>query len=229
MFRYSKKKIIRQITTLSFIIVILLLFYKNVNFIFLESLDFTVVYEYKFVLFDALLVTLYLSFMGIIIGTILGIILAIIHNLSNNYILIPIRVYIEIFRNTPLLVQLLWIHFALPTITGISTNALTSGLIGLALQSSAYLAEIIRAGIQSVDKGQFEASYSLNIPKYIHWIKVILPQAFKLINFIVFPYGPNNNFLFLKCLVYFSFNELLVIMYPFFDNKFENKLSLAFK
>ena len=74
----------------------------------------------------------------------------------------------------------------------------------------------------------FVLNKNISLLKFI-FTKLLLPQAFKLINFIVFPYGPNNNFLFLKCLVYFSFNELLVIMHPFFDNKFENKVSLAFK
>lgn len=85
--------------------------------------------------------------------------------------------FVEIFRNTPLLVQLVWIHFALPLVTGISTTALQSGVIGITLQASAYFTEIVRAGIEAVPRGQLEAAYALGLPARTRWLRVVLPPA----------------------------------------------------
>ena len=90
-------------------------------------------------------------------------------------------VYVEIWRNTPLLVQLIWVHFALPLVTGLTTTALQSGLIAITLQSAAYFTEIVRAGIEAVPKGQWEASRALGLPRRTMWMSVILPQAGRII------------------------------------------------
>ena len=89
--------------------------------------------------------------------------------------------YIEILRDIPLVVALFWIHFALPFATGISTDAFQSGFIAMALQSSAYLADVVRAGIQAVPRGQWDAADSLGLSRAWKWLDVVLPQAFKVI------------------------------------------------
>jgi polar amino acid transport system permease protein len=71
------------------------------------------------------------------------------------------------------------VHFGLPVLTGISTTALESGFIALTLQSSAYLADIARAGIQAVPRGQWQAARALGLPAWSLWLEVILPQALK--------------------------------------------------
>tara|TARA_B100000579_G_scaffold205797_1_gene168202 strand:- start:724 stop:1263 length:540 start_codon:yes stop_codon:yes gene_type:complete len=88
-------------------------------------------------------------------------------------------VFTEFWRSTPLLVQAIWIHFAFPVISGLQTTPFQSALIALTLNVSAYCSEIIRAGILSVPKGQYEAAKSLGLPIYVSWIKIILPQALK--------------------------------------------------
>jgi polar amino acid transport system permease protein len=86
--------------------------------------------------------------------------------------------YVEFCRNTPILVQLVWVHYALPEIIGIKFDAYTSSLIALALQSSGYLAEEYRAGIESIDKGQIEAAQSLGMTYVRLMRRIVIPQAF---------------------------------------------------
>lgn len=149
------------------------------NWDLLLSLDFSVVWEYREVLLSGLLVTLALTACAAVSGLVCGTILAIASQ-SN---IAPLRwiviAFVEIWRNTPLLVQLIWIHFALPLVTGINTTALESGVIGITLQAAAYFTEIVRAGIESVPKGQWEAAYSLALPARIRWTRVILPPAIR--------------------------------------------------
>ena len=175
------KNSLKYLIYLIFIISFIYFINNNINKDLLMSLDFYVIYEYRYVLIKGLFTTILISFISALFGTIFGVLLAILLRTKNIFIIILINSFVELFRNTPLLVQLIWIHFALPTITGISTSAMTSGIITIVLQASAYFTEIARAGIQAIPKGQFEASYSLGIPKIIHWKIIILPQALKII------------------------------------------------
>lgn len=146
---------------------------------FVLALDFSIVKKYVNPLFTGLLVTLGITSASLFLGSIVGILLAVAYRVGNKPFRWLIIAHIEIWRNTPLLVQMFWIHFALPTITGISTSILVSGTLALTLQASAYLAEIIRAGIASVPKGQWEAANSLGLPAYISWGRIVLPQALR--------------------------------------------------
>ena len=123
--------------------------------------------------------TLLLSLLATTIGFLLGMILALLRiNSSKNWFLKLLRTlagaYIELIRGTPLLVQLLLIFNAT---TEMSRYA--AGVIALSLNSAAYVAEIIRAGIQSIDKGQMEAARSLGLSSFITYREIILPQAVK--------------------------------------------------
>ncbi len=123
--------------------------------------------------------TLLLSLLATTIGFLLGMILALLRiNSSKNWFLKLLRTlagaYIELIRGTPLLVQLLLIFNAT---TEMSRYA--AGVIALSLNSAAYVAEIIRAGIQSIDKGQMEAARSLGLSSFITYKEIILPQAVK--------------------------------------------------
>ena len=97
--------------------------------------------------------------------------------LSNNLaIRVPAVVYIEVFRGTSLLVQLYWIFFVLP-LFGITLEKFTAGFLAVALNLGAYGAELVRGGIQSVPKGQWEAAYSLSMSPAKRMWRIILPQA----------------------------------------------------
>lgn len=85
----------------------------------------------------------------------------------------------EILRGTPLLLQLALIYFALPALLSIHLSVFLTGLLTLGLNSFAYLSEILRAGIESIPKGQIEAAKTLRIPLYAIWTSVIFPQAIR--------------------------------------------------
>jgi polar amino acid transport system permease protein len=124
--------------------------------------------------------TILITVSALALGLLLGVSLAILLELPVGPLRYIINAYIEIWRNTPLIVQLFWIHFGLPVVTGISTTALESGSLALTLQSSAYLADIARAGIQAVPRGQWDAVKALALPARTKWLEVILPQALRI-------------------------------------------------
>lgn len=124
-------------------------------------------------------ITLILAFSAVLIGTILGLFLSLM-KLSKIKVLKAISIaYIEFVRGTPLLIQIWIIYIGLPLVTGIDLPDIVTGIIALSLNSGAYVAEIIRAGIEAVDKGQMEAARSLGMKPGLAMRKIIIPQAFK--------------------------------------------------
>lgn len=123
--------------------------------------------------------TLLVSVVGLLIGFVLGAIFG-LGRLSRfkpmNWISVA---YIESIRGTPLLVQAMWIFYASPLITGYTPDPLAAGIAVTGINSGAYIAEIVRGAVQSVDKGQMEAGRSLGMGHRITMIKVIWPQAFR--------------------------------------------------
>lgn len=134
--------------------------------------------EYYKMYIDATITTLEVSFLALLIGVILGIIICIAKIGTIKVFKYIAVVYVEIIRNTPILVQIMIIYFALPEV-GISFSPFVSAVIALALNSAAYVSEILRAGINAIDKGQMEAGRSLGLNYYQTMKLIILPQAFK--------------------------------------------------
>jgi len=100
--------------------------------------------------------------------------------ISKNKIVYAIStVYIEVVRGTPVLVQAIWIFFALPLIIGYTLNSIVAGIIVIAINSGAYIAEIVRGAVESVAKGQMEAGRSLGLNQRQTMRHVIWPQAMK--------------------------------------------------
>lgn len=131
-----------------------------------------------FQLLSGALVTISLTLSAIIFGIVIGLILA-LGRISRSKILNGISwIYIWVFRGTPLLLQIIVIYFVLPSV-GINFNDFTAALVALSLNSGAYLAEIIRAAIQSIDKGQMEASKALGMSYYQAMFKIIIPQSYR--------------------------------------------------
>lgn len=90
---------------------------------------------------------------------------------------LPARGFVQFVRNTPLLVQLFFLYYSLPMAIGIAPSAFVTGIVGLGLHYSTYMAEVYRAGIENVPKGQWEAARALNYNGRQTWFTVILPQA----------------------------------------------------
>ncbi|SET47914.1 amino acid ABC transporter permease [[Clostridium] polysaccharolyticum] len=130
-------------------------------------------------LLSGLGVTLQLAITGIIFASIIGIVCAIINVSKNKYLKIITSIYINIIRGTPFLVQAYIIYFGLPGAFGIRMSELTAGIIAISLNAGAYMAEIIRGGIEAVDKGQMEAARSLGLSSRKAMRKIILPQALR--------------------------------------------------
>ena len=89
------------------------------------------------------------------------------------------RGYVEVVRAVPILVLILWVYYGLPTLTGLTLSVFWAGVLALALSDSAFQAEIFRAGIQSIDKGQYEAAQSVSLNYWDTMRYVILPQAIR--------------------------------------------------
>ena len=123
--------------------------------------------------------TLALSLLSIVISVIIGMLVSLLA-LSQNRILRALnRIYVEFFRAIPMLVMILWVYYGLPSILGISLSPFAAGVVALVLCDSAFEAEIFRGGIQSIHKGQGEASDSLGLGYLDKMRFVIMPQAIK--------------------------------------------------
>lgn len=130
-------------------------------------------------LLKGMFVTLELSAVSVLIGTIFGMLLG-LARVSNNRILDWIAiVYSDFFRGTPLIVQLFIIYFAIPSVLSLNIEPFLACTIACALNSGAYISEIVRGGILGVDKGQTEAAMSLGLNKIQAMWYIILPQAIK--------------------------------------------------
>ncbi|CCW14463.1 glutamine transport system permease protein GlnP [Rhodococcus aetherivorans] len=128
-------------------------------------------------LLEGLWLTLVLSVVSIAIALVLGALFGLMR-VSRNIVLRGIgTAYVDVFRGTPLLVQAFFIYFGIPAAAGFQMSAFTAGIITLSLNAGAYMAEIVRGGILSVDKGQMEAARSLGIGYLPAMRKVVMPQA----------------------------------------------------
>ena len=123
--------------------------------------------------------TVLLSVTAISISVVVGLLIALPGLAANRYLRGLNRVYVEGMRAIPILVLILWVYYGLPQVAGFTLTAFWAGVIALAVSDSAFEAEIFRAGIQSIDKGQFEAAYSVSLGYADTMRFVILPQAIR--------------------------------------------------
>lgn len=123
--------------------------------------------------------TVLLAVCAILVSVTTGLLVSLL-SLSRNRGLRAIgRVYVEAFRSIPMLVMVLWVYYGLPVVLGIEMGVFAAGVVALALCDSAFEAEIFRAGIQSIDRGQHEASESIGLTWFDKMRFVILPQAIR--------------------------------------------------
>lgn len=144
------------------------------------EIRFDMIWNYKELFIRGLWVTLALTLVGYIGGIVLGLFIGMGKLSKKKLIYYPCKLFVDFFRGTPLLVQILLIHLAIiPAMFGHSLGYFVSGSIALILNSAAYNAEIIRAGIQSIEKGQMEAARSLGMTNNMSMRYIILPQALR--------------------------------------------------
>lgn len=124
-------------------------------------------------------VTLLLSLLSFVFGTTIGSFLSLMKLSKSKILSLPATIYIEVVRGTPMMVQIAIVYFGSYVLLGVNINGFIAALIAVSLNSAAYVAEIIRSGIQSIDKGQTEASRSLGLSSKQTMRHIILPQAIK--------------------------------------------------
>ena len=135
--------------------------------------------KYDYVYLNGLVGTLWLSAITVVLGTLLGTLVAIM-KLSKIWILEAISaIYIGVLRGVPILLQLYFFWLVLPKVVPFALSDTACIVIALIINASSYIAEVIRAGVQAVDKGQTEAAKSLGLSNRNMMLKVILPQAIK--------------------------------------------------
>ena len=148
------------------------------------NLDFSFIAEYMPYYFKGIKYTLLISFLAVLFGAIFGSILFYMKS-SNFHIwkIKPLKIlavaYIEIIRGTPMILQIFIVYAGAEPFLGIDLTALQSAFIAIALNSAAYVSEIVRAGIDAVDKGQMEAARSLGMKKSTAMILIVVPQAIR--------------------------------------------------
>lgn len=144
-----------------------------------SSFDFAVILANWNVLARGLTATLLLAVIAIALGLALGLVLAALR-LSGRWLLsFPALVITELFRNTPVFVQIIWFFYALPILIGQKLEPMTAASLALGLNTAAYAAEIYRAGIQSLPRGQVDAARAIGMTPFQAWRRIILPQALR--------------------------------------------------
>lgn len=132
-------------------------------------------------LWEGLQLTVMLTFAGMALALLIGMILALARlNPRRRWLATPAALFVEIIRGSPLLLQLFYIFYVLPFF-GIKLGAIEAGILGLGINYGAYLSEVIRAGIEAVAHGQWEAARALGMRPRVYMPKVILPQALRIV------------------------------------------------
>jgi len=128
---------------------------------------------------DGVKMTILLTLASVLVGVVLGLIAALMKMSRNMLLRFIASTYVEIIRGTPLLVQIFLIYFGISQLTGLNIPEFPAAVMALSINSGAYVAEIIRAGIQAVDRGQTEAAYSLGMNHSMTMRYIVIPQAVK--------------------------------------------------
>ena len=141
--------------------------------------NFASAFAYWKVLAVGLKGTIQLFIICSILGLGGGLIMGMLRYAKSRWISYPAMLYVEVFRNTPVLVQIIWFFFALPVITGIEVSPIMAAILGITLNTIAFSAEVFRGGIQSIEREQWDAGKAIGMSYVQSMRRVILPQALK--------------------------------------------------
>jgi polar amino acid transport system permease protein len=141
--------------------------------------DFSFLWHYRNLIVWGLGITVAYTIVTIAIGMVIGLVTGLLRLSSNRLITLPLTAYVEVFRCTPLLVQIIWFYYAFPVVIGIDIPGVVAAGLVLSLYTGAFYAEIVRGGVNSIERGQWDAARSIGL-RYIAMMRlVILPQAFR--------------------------------------------------
>lgn len=141
--------------------------------------DFSLVWQNLPVLLKGLGVTLELWLLAGIVGTLLGLAVGVVRSRGPRFFYPLTSAFVEVFRNTPVLIQLIWFYYAFPVLVGIQFSTFGAAALALTLYTAAYSTEIFRAGLQSIERGQWEGAKALGMPPGVMLRRIILPQVFR--------------------------------------------------
>ena len=141
--------------------------------------DFASVYDNRDALIAGAIGTLHLFAISLVCGLALGLVVGIGRYARNRLFYWPATAFVEFFRNTPVLVQMLWFYFALPILLPFEISPLAAATLGISLNAAAFSAEIYRGGIQSIEPGQWDGARALGMGWAQAMRRIILPQALK--------------------------------------------------
>jgi polar amino acid transport system permease protein len=156
--------------------------------------DFSALKPYWGLIWQGLAVTLLYTVTTVTAGLAIGLVVGFLRTTAPRFVTIPLRAYIEVFRCTPLLVQLVWVYYALPVLIGVDMTAATACFLALSLYAGSFYAEIFRGGIQAVDAGQWEAGRAIGMRRGKIFRRIVLPQAIQ----VMIPAFINQTILQLK-------------------------------
>ena len=128
---------------------------------------------------NGLWITLEVTFAGFFIAILFSLPLAFVRRSKNSLIKAFGNILVQFSRNTPILVSLVWVYYALPIIIGITYGAMTASIIAIALQATGYQSEVFRAGINSIDRGQIRAAKALGMSPFLLMSRIVLPQVIR--------------------------------------------------
>lgn len=141
--------------------------------------NFAFLVDFRSLLLSGVLYTLGYTVLCIVLGLLFGLLAGIGQLSRSRWVNAPLKGYVELFRCTPVLIQLIWFYYALPSLLGIEMSASTAAILALSLYGGAFYSEIIRGGIISIDPGQPEAARALGMTKFQIMRRVVLPQALR--------------------------------------------------
>jgi polar amino acid transport system permease protein len=139
--------------------------------------DFAALKPYWGLIWQGLGITVLYTVITVLAGLAIGLAVGILRPAAPRWVSVPLRGYIEVFRCTPLLVQLVWVYYALPVLIGVDMSATTACFVTLSLYAGSFYAEIFRGGIEAIDRGQWEAGHAIGMREGRIFRRIILPQA----------------------------------------------------
>lgn len=140
-------------------------------------IDFTIVFSYWHVLLKGLVLTLAFTMGCAVIGSLLGFIFALLRNVRSRMVKVPVMLFVEFFRGTPLLIQLFWVFFCFPVVFGLDIPPYVSVVISLTLFMAAITSETFRGALKSIAGEQHDACTALGLTSRVKVLYVIFPQA----------------------------------------------------
>ena len=141
--------------------------------------SFHFLWQYPTLIAKGIGVTIGFTVLTVILGLMAGLLIALGRMTKRKFLTIPLVALVEVFRCTPVLVQLIWIYYALPVLIGLELSPSQAAIITLSLYGGAFYAEIIRGGIVSIEPGQWDAGRALGLRPWALMRRVILPQALR--------------------------------------------------